>query len=88
MKKFDINEDPHRRFNPLINEWVLVSPHRATRPWQGQNEKIHTDTLPEYDATLDREISTAILQTKDNEEIELNEEGDEESQSVIDNKLL
>ena len=51
MKKFDINEDPHRRFNPLINEWVLVSPHRATRPWQGQNEKIHTDTLPEYDAT-------------------------------------
>ena len=44
--------------------------------------------LPEYDATLDREISTAILQTKDNEEIELNEEGDEESQSVIDNKLL
>lgn len=51
MKKFDINEDPHRRFNPLINEWVLVSPHRATRPWQGQNEKIHTDALPEYDAT-------------------------------------
>lgn len=51
MKKFDINEDPHRRFNPLINEWVLVSPHRATRPWQGQNEKIHTDVLPEYDAT-------------------------------------
>ncbi len=29
MKNFDINEDPHRRFNPLINEWVLVSPHRA-----------------------------------------------------------
>ena len=49
MKKFDIHEDPHRRFNPLINEWVLVSPHRATRPWQGQNEKIHTDALPEYD---------------------------------------
>jgi UDPglucose--hexose-1-phosphate uridylyltransferase len=51
MKKFDINEDPHRRLNPLINEWVLVSPHRATRPWQGQNEKIHTDVLPEYDPT-------------------------------------
>ena len=38
MRNFDINEDPHRRFNPLINEWVLVSPHRAKRPWQGQNE--------------------------------------------------
>jgi UDPglucose--hexose-1-phosphate uridylyltransferase len=51
MKKFDINEDPHRRFNPLISEWVLVSPHRAKRPWQGQNEKIHIDTLSIYDPT-------------------------------------
>ena len=49
MRKFNINEDPHRRYNPLINEWVLVSPHRSKRPWQGQNEKIHTDTLPQYD---------------------------------------
>ena len=37
MRQFDINEDPHRRYNPLINEWVLVSPHRAKRPWQGQS---------------------------------------------------
>jgi UDPglucose--hexose-1-phosphate uridylyltransferase len=49
MKNFDINEDPHRRFNPLINEWVLVSPHRAKRPWQGQNETVTFDELPEYD---------------------------------------
>jgi UDPglucose--hexose-1-phosphate uridylyltransferase len=49
MKNFDINEDPHRRFNPLINEWVLVSPHRAKRPWQGQNETVAFETLPEYD---------------------------------------
>ena len=51
MKNFDINEDPHRRYNPLINEWVLVSPHRAKRPWQGQNEKVTSDSLPEYDPT-------------------------------------
>lgn len=49
MRKFDINEDPHRRYNPLINEWVLVSPHRSKRPWQGQNEKISMDALPQYD---------------------------------------
>ena len=49
MRKFDINEDPHRRYNPLINEWVLVSPHRAKRPWQGQKEAINTVALPEYD---------------------------------------
>ena len=51
MKNFDINEDPHRRYNPLINEWVLVSPHRAKRPWQGQNETISVEKLPEYDPT-------------------------------------
>jgi UDPglucose--hexose-1-phosphate uridylyltransferase len=51
MKKFDIHEDPHRRFNPLVNEWVLVSPHRATRPWQGQNETVAEDGRPEYDPT-------------------------------------
>ena len=51
MKKFDINEDPHRRYNPLINEWVLVSPHRSKRPWQGQNETVSSNSLPEYDTT-------------------------------------
>ena len=51
MKKFDIYEDPHRRFNPLINEWVLVSPHRAKRPWQGQKETVANDDQPEYDPT-------------------------------------
>ena len=49
MKNFDINEDPHRRLNPLINEWVLVSPHRSKRPWQGQNETVTSASLPEYD---------------------------------------
>lgn len=30
---------PHRRLNPLTGEWVLVSPHRAARPWLGQVEE-------------------------------------------------
>ncbi|HZM10485.1 MAG TPA: UDP-glucose--hexose-1-phosphate uridylyltransferase [Candidatus Limnocylindrales bacterium] len=34
-----IREVPHRRFNPLTREWVLVSPHRTQRPWQGQTER-------------------------------------------------
>ena len=51
MDTFNSNEHPHRRYNPLIDEWVLVSPHRTKRPWQGQNEKRHSDALPEYDPT-------------------------------------
>ncbi len=41
----------HRRFNVLEGRWVLVSPHRAKRPWQGQTEALDTTTLPTYDPT-------------------------------------
>ena len=46
---FDWKQDPHRRFNPLTREWVLVSPHRTDRPWQGQKETGAAPAQPEYD---------------------------------------
>jgi UDPglucose--hexose-1-phosphate uridylyltransferase len=46
---FNFAELPHRRFNPLINEWVLVSPHRTQRPWQGQIEARPPETGASYD---------------------------------------
>jgi UDPglucose--hexose-1-phosphate uridylyltransferase len=49
MTAFDPTDDPHRRRNALTGEWILVSPHRGKRPWQGQVEPdIHANT-PHYD---------------------------------------
>lgn len=45
----DLTRNPHRRFNPLTREWVLVSPHRTDRPWQGQVEDTPPESLPQYD---------------------------------------
>ncbi len=40
---------PHRRYNPLRDEWVIVSPHRNARPWQGQIEAASAGTPPPHD---------------------------------------
>ncbi len=40
---------PHRRYNPLLDEWVLCSPHRLERPWLGQTESGEEAALAEYD---------------------------------------
>lgn len=44
-----MSDSPHRRFNPLTNEWVLVSPQRTKRPWLGQVEEKKKIDLPQYD---------------------------------------
>ena len=49
MSGIDFTDHPHRRYNPLSDEWVLVSPHRTKRPWLGQKETPPPDDRPAYD---------------------------------------
>jgi UDPglucose--hexose-1-phosphate uridylyltransferase len=49
MSALDFAQHPHHRLNLLTNEWVLVSPHRTSRPWQGQMENATPVDVPPYD---------------------------------------
>lgn len=49
QQSFNYNDHSHTRKNILTGEWVLVSPHRAKRPWQGKVEDIYIDNRPQYD---------------------------------------
>lgn len=44
-----LNGTSHRRYNPLTRDWILVSPHRNERPWQGQVEMAASVAVPQYD---------------------------------------
>jgi UDPglucose--hexose-1-phosphate uridylyltransferase len=46
-----LTDEPHRRRNALTGEWVLVSPHRAKRPWLGRVERVPAEQRPAYDPT-------------------------------------
>lgn len=45
----NFSEQPHKRKNLLTGEYILVSPHRSKRPWQGQVEDLAPDDRPQYD---------------------------------------
>ncbi|MFV0541287.1 MAG: UDP-glucose--hexose-1-phosphate uridylyltransferase [Aestuariibaculum sp.] len=45
----NLQDYSHKRYNILTGEWVLVSPHRAKRPWQGQNETVNNEKRPTHD---------------------------------------
>lgn len=47
--EFSVNQHPHRRMNALTGDWLLISPHRNLRPWQGQQEESQWPASPFHD---------------------------------------
>ena len=40
---------PHRRYDPLLDQWVLVSAGRTQRPWLGRRERMSASSAIEHD---------------------------------------
>lgn len=49
MEISNLQDYPHRRYNPLTGDWIVVSPHRMRRPWQGQVETLFRENRPAHD---------------------------------------
>src|SRR4051794_16564452 len=49
MEAFNVKEHSHTRLNLLTGDWILVSPQRMKRPWQGKVEPVPPDDRPSYD---------------------------------------
>jgi UDPglucose--hexose-1-phosphate uridylyltransferase len=49
MSLLELQQTPHRRFNPFLREWVLVSPHRTQRPWLGKVDQASSPNRVTYD---------------------------------------
>ena len=60
---YNLQEFSHKRFNILTGEWILVSPHRTKRPWQGQEEDATEEKWPTHD-----EIVIYALETQEQTE--------------------